>query len=236
MVQESKFAQDRKKRIILIRMIPFGQDFEHGQARFMFGLNKLVLPWIVGTPMPAKLPDQIFQALGIPEFTAPKEGAKLDVSTESPTRDVQEDCSNSKDARAQEKSEAATENTGLLENTTASLDTHKHLKTTIATLAMLLLVCVATLVVLQHTGDARRVRVAAPAPAPNPPPAPNACFGVECGDHGTCTGGTCSCESSAYSGDRCQHYDACFGVECGDHGTCTGGTCSCESSAYSGEQ
>ena len=60
---ESKFAQDRKKRIILIRMIPFDQDFEFPQARFMFGLNKLVLPWMLGTPMPADLVDKIVEAM-----------------------------------------------------------------------------------------------------------------------------------------------------------------------------
>jgi hypothetical protein len=60
---ESKYAQDRKKRIILIRMISFDQDFEFPQARFMFGLNKLVLPWMLGTPMPADLVDKIVEAM-----------------------------------------------------------------------------------------------------------------------------------------------------------------------------
>jgi hypothetical protein len=41
-------SQDRKKRIILIRMIPFETDFEQPQARFMFGLNKLCLCWQLG--------------------------------------------------------------------------------------------------------------------------------------------------------------------------------------------
>ena len=62
---ESKFAQDRKKRIILIRMIPFDQEFEHLQARVIFNANKLVIPWMLGTPMPANLPDQILQAMGV---------------------------------------------------------------------------------------------------------------------------------------------------------------------------
>ena len=60
---ESKFAQDRKKRIILIRMIPFDQDFENGQARFMFGLNKLEIPWLLGSPMPADLPEKVAEAM-----------------------------------------------------------------------------------------------------------------------------------------------------------------------------
>eukprot|EP01047_Picozoa_sp_COSAG01_P091549 COSAG01_NODE_23125_length_827_cov_3.089286_1_plen_246_part_01 len=45
---EYKHAHDRKKRIILIRMIPFDQDFEHLQARVIFGANKLVIPWMLG--------------------------------------------------------------------------------------------------------------------------------------------------------------------------------------------
>ena len=49
---ESKFAQTQKKRIILIRMIPFGAEFEFPQAKFMFGRNMFELPWILGTPMP----------------------------------------------------------------------------------------------------------------------------------------------------------------------------------------
>ena len=71
---ESKFAQDRKKRIILIRMIPFEQDFEYPQARFMFGLNKLVIPWMLGAPMPAGLAYQILDAmeLGAPVQAAPE--------------------------------------------------------------------------------------------------------------------------------------------------------------------
>ena len=52
---ESKYAQDQKKRIILIRMIPFEDQFQFPQARFMFGLNKLVIPWMLGEPMPCLL-------------------------------------------------------------------------------------------------------------------------------------------------------------------------------------
>ena len=32
-------------------MIPFDEKFEQPQARFMFGLNKLEIPWLLGTPM-----------------------------------------------------------------------------------------------------------------------------------------------------------------------------------------
>jgi hypothetical protein len=62
---ESKFAWDQKKRIILIRMIPFGQQYEFDQAQFLFGLNLLVLPWMLGAPMPAELPGQILEAMGL---------------------------------------------------------------------------------------------------------------------------------------------------------------------------
>ena len=29
------------------------------------------------------------------------------------------------------------------------------------------------------------------------------CGGVDCGAHGSCSGGTCTCESGAFTGDRC---------------------------------
>eukprot|EP01045_Picozoa_sp_COSAG04_P039270 COSAG04_NODE_10923_length_743_cov_1.293478_1_plen_135_part_01 len=63
---EAKFALTNKKRIILIRMIPFDQKFEELQARQMFGLNKLEIPWMVGEPMSADLPGKIAEAMGQP--------------------------------------------------------------------------------------------------------------------------------------------------------------------------
>jgi hypothetical protein len=63
---ESKYAINRKKRIILLRMIPFDQDFEQLQARVMFGMNKLSLSWTVGQPMPATLVDDIIKAIESP--------------------------------------------------------------------------------------------------------------------------------------------------------------------------
>eukprot|EP01047_Picozoa_sp_COSAG01_P074934 COSAG01_NODE_12680_length_1700_cov_11.066209_1_plen_377_part_10 len=62
---EYKHAFALKKRIVLIRMIPFDQEFENLQARVIFNANKLVIPWMLGTPMPANLPDQILQAMGV---------------------------------------------------------------------------------------------------------------------------------------------------------------------------
>ena len=32
------------------------------------------------------------------------------------------------------------------------------------------------------------------------------CSGVHCGDNGACSGGACTCESPAYTGDRCQEF------------------------------
>ena len=55
------------KRIILIRMIPFDQKFDELLGRQIFGLNKLELTWLVGTPMPADLPDEIVKAIGLPK-------------------------------------------------------------------------------------------------------------------------------------------------------------------------
>ena len=68
---ESKFAQTNGKRIILIRMIPFEEKFEHLQARQMFGVNKLCLAWIEGEPMPPTIVADIIKAIEDPS-TAPK--------------------------------------------------------------------------------------------------------------------------------------------------------------------
>ena len=62
---EYKHAKDRKKRIILIRMIPFDKDFDELQARVIFGANTLALPWMLGTPMPADLPRMVAEAMGL---------------------------------------------------------------------------------------------------------------------------------------------------------------------------
>ena len=36
----------------------------------------------------------------------------------------------------------------------------------------------------------------------------DACHGVDCGLHGSCSRGACICESGAYTGDRCQDFGA----------------------------
>jgi hypothetical protein len=60
---ESKFAQSQRKKIILIRMIPFDEEFVFPQAKFMFGLNMLELPWMLGTSMPPDLPRLVVEAM-----------------------------------------------------------------------------------------------------------------------------------------------------------------------------
>ena len=60
---------DKKKKIILIRMIPFDEEFEHLQGRTFFGMNDLELPWMLGKPMPPNLADEIIKGMG-PEATA----------------------------------------------------------------------------------------------------------------------------------------------------------------------
>ena len=63
----------KKKKIILIRSIPFEDDFEYLQGRTFFGMNNLELPWMVGEPMPPDLPDEIIKGMGIkPAVQAPK--------------------------------------------------------------------------------------------------------------------------------------------------------------------
>ena len=61
---EYKHAFAKKKKIVLIRMIPFDQEFDNLQARVIFNANRLVLPWMLGAPMPADLPDRILKAMG----------------------------------------------------------------------------------------------------------------------------------------------------------------------------
>jgi hypothetical protein len=60
---------------------------------------------------------------------------------------------------------------------------------------------------------------------------PDPCKGVECGDYGSCDGGSCRCELG-YAGSACDFFDLCVGVECG-HGCCDGGNCRCDH-GYSG--
>ena len=44
-------------------MIPFGEDFEFSRAKWVFGQNRLELPWMLGTDMPSTLPQRIADAM-----------------------------------------------------------------------------------------------------------------------------------------------------------------------------
>ena len=44
-------------------MIPFDEEFEHLQARMLFGMNKFQITWELGKPMPPDLPDRIVEAM-----------------------------------------------------------------------------------------------------------------------------------------------------------------------------
>jgi len=60
---EAEFAKNNGKRIILLRMIPWGARFAHLQARVLFGMNNLELSWMQEMPMPESLPGDIVAAL-----------------------------------------------------------------------------------------------------------------------------------------------------------------------------
>ena len=60
---EYKHAFSMKKRIILIRMISWDDDFAEQQARVIFGANRLALFWQRGTQMPPGLVDAIVDAV-----------------------------------------------------------------------------------------------------------------------------------------------------------------------------
>ena len=74
---EYKHAFSLKKRIVLLRLIPFDQEFAELQGRVVFGANKLVIPWLVGTPMPPDLPDKILEVVRAEtmKFAPGREGA-----------------------------------------------------------------------------------------------------------------------------------------------------------------
>jgi hypothetical protein len=68
---ESKYAHGKQKRTILIRMIPFDQDFDHLQGRVVFGMNKLCLGWMEGKQMPPNIVADILKAIGDPSTAPP---------------------------------------------------------------------------------------------------------------------------------------------------------------------
>jgi hypothetical protein len=54
------------------------------------------------------------------------------------------------------------------------------------------------------------------------------CAAINCGAHGQCANGTCTCRDN-YSGDLCQTppRDPCASKNCGAHGQCANGNCTC---------
>ena len=57
---ESEYARNAGKKMILLRMIPWEQTFDHLQARVMFGMNSLQLGWMEEAPMPGDLVEWCF--------------------------------------------------------------------------------------------------------------------------------------------------------------------------------
>jgi hypothetical protein len=66
-------------------------------------------------------------------------------------------------------------------------------------------------------------------------------YNVDCGAHGVCSGGTCSC-TDGYTGSRCTSFSpACAAANCGLHGDCTiseddgqSTVCKCMTTAWNG--
>jgi len=59
---EAAYAQNKKKQMILLRMIPWEEDYQHIKADQLFNLNMLTLSWLPGTPMPDGLDTQVAHA------------------------------------------------------------------------------------------------------------------------------------------------------------------------------
>ena len=74
---EVKFAQAKKKHIILLRMIPWEAEFEELQARVLFNRNMLTLEWQQGQPMPTSLVGEILKAMELPTSGVPGSPAAL---------------------------------------------------------------------------------------------------------------------------------------------------------------
>ena len=70
---ELQYAQSTGKKIIMIRMIPAEEDFDHVAARELFNMNKEreCFEWLPETPMPLELPERIAQAMGLNLSTHP---------------------------------------------------------------------------------------------------------------------------------------------------------------------
>jgi hypothetical protein len=89
---EYKHAFGKKKRIILIRMIPSSEEFRELQARVIFNANMMTLRWTIGTPMHPDLADRIVDAIA--RTRSSRSPRKLSLEMSSP-RPVQSDDDNS---------------------------------------------------------------------------------------------------------------------------------------------
>eukprot|EP01043_Picozoa_sp_COSAG02_P012976 COSAG02_NODE_512_length_20850_cov_4.993302_10_plen_651_part_00 len=78
---EVKFAQAKKKNIVLLRMIPWEAEFEELQARVLFNRNMLTLEWQQGHAMPPSLVGEILKAMDLPMTGAPGSPAALAYET-----------------------------------------------------------------------------------------------------------------------------------------------------------
>ena len=250
---EYKHAFALKKRIILIRLIPFEQEFEELQARVIFNANKLIIPWMGAAPIPRDLPEQIVQAIRAPpEEAFPPSAQPTVLAAAAGTVAPQADAA------------ANTENP--LHGSSAAVDgggVHRHLppqQQLAAPLAkpaqerkrkwlvgLVLLAAVLFFLVgasLRSTGQADSPasevlgeRQASGEATGDSTTTSNAgvdpCFGIACGPHGACSLGRCLCDVG-HTRQQCESVDQCFGVDCGVHGRCNdAGGYSC-SLGYSG--
>jgi len=73
--------------MILLRMIPWEAQFQHMQARVMFGMNDLQLGWLEEDPMPEGLVDDIMAALvAEPPAPAPEDDGLSETSSAASLR------------------------------------------------------------------------------------------------------------------------------------------------------
>ena len=80
---EVKFAQAKRKNIILLRMIPWEDEFEELQARVLFNRNMLTLEWQQGQPMPTSLVGELLKAMDLPPTGVAGSSAALAHETEA---------------------------------------------------------------------------------------------------------------------------------------------------------
>jgi hypothetical protein len=86
---ELKYAQHKGKVVIPLRMIPWGEEFDHICADVLFGANMLTLSWQCGQPMPAMIVPEVIRAL--PKlFASPSTDVALRRVSSAPPSPVQD--------------------------------------------------------------------------------------------------------------------------------------------------